>query len=150
MFEFQSQEIAFLQFHLEPFCLKELDIIYFQEGFVNINSFWNSKMFFSFSKLFCLHDTLLILKCILFYTLYLMRANTNQFLPDVKNSSSKPFNSLKTLLIKKTCSTCPKKLSLYWPRSFSIVSNIRPRQYGYPNWSIKPPAAPAYSKYSLF
>jgi hypothetical protein len=31
MFEFfQSQEIVFLQFHLEPFCLKELDIIYFR------------------------------------------------------------------------------------------------------------------------
>jgi hypothetical protein len=70
----------------------------------------NSKMFFWFPccKLLRLHDILLILKCIFILYLYLMRANTNQFLPDVQNSSSKPFNSLKTLLLKNM-HTCPKK-----------------------------------------
>ena len=37
----------------------------------------------------------------------------------------------------------------YCSSSFSIVSKIRPLQKGYPNKSINPPQAPAYSNFSF-
>ena len=69
-----------------------------------------------------------------------------------KKLASKPPKSLKFLLRTKKHAPEAQNISLswYWFLSISVVLNILPLQYGYPNLSINPPAAPEYSNFSGF